>query len=117
LDQQQGFVLSRHWRDTPQGTEVEFWLATEDGPRLVQLPYQPSVAFFPADQQAQVASLLRGEQDVELRSLDLRDFQHRPVMGLYCRQHHQLLRAEKLLRRAGVPVFEADIRPPDDSLP
>jgi DNA polymerase-2 len=113
LDQQQGFVLTRHWRDTPQGTEVEFWLATEDGPRLVQLPHQPSVAFFPADQQERVASLLRGERDVELRALDLRDFQHRPVMGLYCRQHHQLMRAEKLLRRAGVPVFEADIRPPE----
>jgi DNA polymerase-2 len=33
-------------------------------------------------------------------------------MGLYCRQHHQLLRAEKLLKRVGVPVFEGDIRPP-----
>ena len=23
---QQGFILTRHWRDTPAGTEVEFWL-------------------------------------------------------------------------------------------
>jgi DNA polymerase elongation subunit (family B) len=112
LDQHHGFVLTRHWRDTPQGTEVEFWLATDDGPRLVQLPLQPSVAFFPADRHEQVASLLRSERDVELRALDLRDFQHRPVMGLYCWQHHQLLRAGKLLKRAGVPVFEADVRPP-----
>jgi hypothetical protein len=94
LDQQQGFVLTRHWRDTPQGTQVEFWLATDDGPRLAQLPHQTSVAFFPADCHEQVASLLHGERDVELRALDLRDFQHQPVMGLYCRQHHQLLRAE-----------------------
>jgi DNA polymerase-2 len=113
LDQQQGFVLIRHWRDTPQGTHVEFWLATDDGPQLVQLPYQTSVAFFPADRHEQVASLLRGERDVELRALDLKDFQHRPVMGLYCWQHHQLLRAGRLLRRAGIPVFEADIRPPE----
>ncbi|WP_198320835.1 DNA polymerase II, partial [Azohydromonas aeria] len=113
MDQQQGFVLTRHWRDTPQGTEVEFWLATDDGPRLVQLPCQTSVAFFPAEQHEQVASLLRSERDVEIRPLDLRDFQHRSVMGLYCWQHHQLLRVEKLLRRAHVPVFEADIRPPE----
>jgi DNA polymerase-2 len=111
LDHHHGFVLTRHWRDTPQGTEVEFWLATDDSPRLVQLPHQTSVAFFPADQHERVAALLRGERDVELRALDLRDFQHRCVMGLYCQQHHQLLRAEKLLRRAGVPLFEADIRP------
>ncbi|WP_337468725.1 hypothetical protein, partial [Herbaspirillum sp. CF444] len=36
--QQQGFLLTRHWRDTPAGTEVEFWLATDGGPRLVRLP-------------------------------------------------------------------------------
>ncbi|WP_431768705.1 hypothetical protein, partial [Serratia marcescens] len=30
---QQGFLLTRHWRDTPAGTEVEFWLATDAGPR------------------------------------------------------------------------------------
>ncbi|WP_353933552.1 MULTISPECIES: hypothetical protein, partial [Enterobacteriaceae] len=23
---QAGFILTRHWRDTPQGTEVSFWL-------------------------------------------------------------------------------------------
>ncbi len=39
----QGFVLTRHWRDTPAGTEVAFWLATEQGPRQVRLPPQPSV--------------------------------------------------------------------------
>ncbi|EPK2144259.1 hypothetical protein MBQ45_005153, partial [Klebsiella pneumoniae] len=21
-----GFLLTRHWRDTPQGTELSFWL-------------------------------------------------------------------------------------------
>ncbi|MHA0460524.1 class II aldolase/adducin family protein, partial [Escherichia coli] len=29
---QAGFILTRHWRDTPQGTEVSFWLATDNGP-------------------------------------------------------------------------------------
>ncbi|WP_409559143.1 hypothetical protein, partial [Escherichia coli] len=27
--------LTRHWRDTPQGTEVSFWLATDNGPLQV----------------------------------------------------------------------------------
>lgn len=48
----QGFVLTRHWRDTPAGTEVAFWLATEQGPRQVRLPPQPSVAFVLAEQGA-----------------------------------------------------------------
>ena len=48
--EQQGFVLTRHWRDTPAGTQVEFWLATDAGPRYVRLPVQPSVAFIPVEQ-------------------------------------------------------------------
>ena len=113
MELQQGFVLTRHWRDTPAGTEVEFWLATDDGPRHLRLPCQPSVAFMPAAQREQAEALLRGERDVELRPLALRDFHQRPVLGLYCRQHRQLMRIDKLLRKAGVDLYEADIRPPE----
>ncbi|MDR9752604.1 DNA polymerase II [Pseudomonas sp. SZMC_28357] len=113
MDLQQGFVLTRHWRDTPSGTFVEFWLATDAGPRKVRLPHQPSVAFIPAIQRGAAEALLQGEKDVELRPLDLQDFQHRPVLGLYCQQHNQLMRLETALRRAGVEVYEADVRPPE----
>lgn len=113
VDLQQGFVLTRHWRDTPAGTEVEFWLATDAGPRRIRLPHQQSVAFIPAAQREQAEALLRGEKNVELKPLALLDFEHRPVLGLYCQQHGQLMRLETALRRSGVDVFEADIRPPE----
>lgn len=67
VDLQQGFVLTRHWRDTPAGTEVEFWLATDAGPRQIRLPVQTSVAFIPAEQQEQARRLLADDRDVELR--------------------------------------------------
>lgn len=113
VDLPQGFVLTRHWRDTPTGTEVEFWLATDSGPRRIRLPHQPSVAFIPVSQREQAESLLHDEKNVELRPLALQDFEHRPVLGLYCRQHGQLMRLETTLRRAGVEVYEADVRPPE----
>lgn len=113
VDLQQGFVLTRHWRDTPVGTEVEFWLATDAGPRRVRLPHQPSVAFIPAEQREAAERLLHDEKNVELRPLALLDFNHRPVLGLYCQQHGQLMRLETALTRAGVDVFEADVRPPE----
>jgi len=113
VEARQGFVLTRHWRDTPEGTEVGFWLATDDGPRHVLLPPQTSVAFVPAEQRARAEKLLAGERGAELRPLGLRDFQQRPVLGLYCQQHRQLMNLEKRLREAGVEVFEADIRPPE----
>ncbi len=113
MDLRQGFVLTRHWQDTPAGTQVEFWLATDDGPRRLRLPLQTSVAFIPAEQRERAEALLRGEREVELRALALCDFRHRPVLGLYCRQHRQLIQLEKRLRGAGLDVYEADVRPPE----
>ena len=57
--------------------------------------------------------LLREERQVELKPLALTDFHHRPMLGLYCRQHRQLIKLEKLLREGGVTLYEADIRPPE----
>ncbi|TBU96924.1 DNA polymerase II [Phytopseudomonas dryadis] len=113
MDLQRGFVLTRHWRDTAAGTQVEFWLSTDTGPRRVRLPLQTSVAFIAAEQRARAEALLHGEQGVELRPLALCDFRHRPVLGLYCRQHRQLINLEQRLRQAGVDVYEADVRPPE----
>ena len=108
-----GFILTRHWRDTPSGTRVEFWLATDEGPLLVRLPPQPSVAFLPADQRQRAEALLKGENDAEFRPLALKDFQRRPVVGLYCRSHRRLIQLARRLREAGLEVFEDDIRPPE----
>ena len=109
----QGFVLTRHWRDTPSGIEVEFWLATDEGPQQVRLAYQTSTAFIPAQQREQAEALLQDERNVEFRVLALCDFQSRPVVGLYCQQHGQLIDIAQRLRRAGLDVYEADIRPPE----
>ena len=109
----QGFLLTRHWRDTATGTEVEFWLATDDGPRHVRLPLQSSVAFIPAEQREQAEAVLRGERAVELRALSMRDFRQRPVLGLYCQHYRKLLKLEKRLRENGVDVYETDVRPPE----
>ncbi|HDT6545272.1 TPA: DNA polymerase II [Kluyvera ascorbata] len=110
---QAGFLLTRHWRDTPQGTELAFWLATDDGPLQVTLPPQESVAFIPESQRTQVERLLHGENGVRLAPLALKDFHRQPVFGLYCRAHRQLIRLEKVLRENGITVYEADIRPPE----
>ena len=114
MDQlQQGFLLTRHWRDTAAGTEVDFWLATDDGPRQVRLAPHPSVAFIPEEQREQADAVLRGERACELRPLALSDFHHRPVLGLYCTQYRQLQKLAKRLREHGVDVYESDVRPPD----
>ncbi|MCC2957446.1 DNA polymerase II [Massilia sp. IC2-477] len=109
----QGFLLTRHWRDTDAGVEVDFWIATEQGARRVRLPLQTPVAFLPLEQRKTAELVLGTERGCELRELSLCDFHHRPVLGLYCRQYRQLLRVEKRLREFGVDVYEADVRPPE----
>lgn len=113
MDLQQGFVLTRHWRDTPAGTQVSFWLATDQGPKLIRLPVQTSVMFIPEAHRKPLDWLLKGEREIELRPLQLCDFHHRPVLGLYTRQHRQAMDVEKRLRAAGVDVYEGDVRPPE----
>jgi DNA polymerase-2 len=110
---QRGFLLTRHWRDTDAGCEVEFWLATDAGPRRVRLAPTMPVAFVAAELRATVEQLLEREKGWELRELALCDFRHRQVLGLYCRHYRQLLRIEKRLRQHGVALYEADVRPPE----
>ena len=112
-DPRAGFLLTRHWRDTPTGSEVVLWLATEQGPQRLVLPAQESVAFVPEAFRQQTEVLIRDERHTRIQSLELKDFQRRPVFGLYCRSNRQLQNLEKRLRENGIPVYEADIRPPE----
>ncbi|WP_421683016.1 DNA polymerase II [Stutzerimonas urumqiensis] len=113
MDFRQGFVLTRHWRDTPEGVEVALWLATDAGPVHLRLPPQPAVAFVPAIHRERAAAVIRQERGAVLKPLQLADFRHRPVLGLYCPQYRQLMNLEKPLRAAGMDVYEADVRPPE----
>ena len=108
-----GFLLTRQWRDTPDGTEVELWLATDDGPRCLRLPPHESVAFIPVEQQEQAQIVIGREAGAALRPLGLLDFSHRPVLGLYCTQYRTLLKLARRLREHGIDVYEADVRPPE----
>lgn len=110
---QPGFILTRHWRDTPTHTEVEFWLATDDGPHQIRLRPQQSVCFIPAEQLPRAQAVLNDDPAVRLRALELTDFQHRPVRGIYCAQYRSLLGLQKRLRQAGIDVYEADVLPPE----
>lgn len=110
---QQGFILTRHWRDTPAHTEVEFWLATDNGPRQIRLRAQESVCFIAREHEQRAQAVLKKESRIKSRALELTDFQRRPVLGVYCPQYRQMLGLVKRLRNAGVDVYEPDVLPPD----
>jgi len=106
-----GFILTRNWRDTPAGTEIEYWLATDTGPLKVLLTGQTSVAFVEARHKGTVDAQLMALPDVELRALDLKSFQQQPVIGVYARHFRQLGRLARSLQQLGISLLEADVRP------
>ncbi|MGF6758065.1 DNA polymerase II [Paraburkholderia sp. GAS42] len=108
-----GFILTRHWRDTATGSEIEFWIATDAGARKVKLTSQDSVAFAAAEFKAQIAAVVDNLSGASVRDLALKDFEHRDVVGVYCPRYRQLTALEKNLKEKGIPLYEVDIRPPE----
>ncbi|RUP31668.1 MAG: DNA polymerase II, partial [Curvibacter sp.] len=108
-----GFILTRHWRDLPEGTEIEYWLATDEGPKKVLLTQQTSVAFVPARHRAAVQAALGSLQGLALKALALKTFEHEPVLGVYARRFRDLDRLARALQPLQIALYEADVRPHD----
>ena len=108
-----GFILTRHWRDAPTGTEIEYWLATDAGPIKVLLPSQTSVAFVATRHRAEVEAHLAAMPGMEVRELALKTFHQEPVVGIYAKHFRQLGRLARALQAQNIPLLEADVRPHD----
>lgn len=107
----EGFLISRHWRDTARGLELEYWFASVDGPLCVTVGGERSVFFLDASRADEARTLLAPQSGIELRQLELRDFKLQSVMGVYCAGYRQARRGAELLAAAGLEPLEADINP------
>lgn len=109
----EGFLLTRNWRDTPGGVELEFWFSTQQGPLCALVRGEKSVFFLAESEVPQAREFLANIPDVELKALPLRNFSMEPVVGVYLRQYRQARRAADALRELGLAPLEADINPAD----
>jgi DNA polymerase-2 len=108
-----GLILTRHWRDTPDGTEIDLWLATDLGARKVRLTRQRSTAFAQVEDRPAIEAAIAGMSGISLQDLPLKTFQQKPVVGIYATHYRQLIKLEKAFDSLGLALYEADIRPPD----
>ena len=108
-----GYILTRHWRDTKDGTDIELWLATESGARRVLVTGQRNVAFVRAAAREQIEALISNESGVDLAPLSMKTLGQDPVLGIYTRGYRAMLNLEKRLANAGIELLEADVRPDD----
>lgn len=109
----EGFILTRQWRETPQGNELVFWLCSENGALRVVISGQESVCFYPADAEKEVRATLRGLSGWRSGSTELRNFDHQPVSALYFKSQRQLFNAKDRLAARELYVLESDIKPTD----
>jgi DNA polymerase II len=106
-----GFLLTRNWRDTANGVELEFWFSTDNGPLCALVRGERSVFFLPEPDIEQAKKLLVGLAPEEIRPVSLRDFDMQPVVALYFKHHRDARRAARLLREHDLDPLESDINP------
>ena len=109
----QGFLLTRNWRDTPGGIELEYWFATDSGPLCAIIRGEQSVFFLEKTQLEQAHSAFDTAVVVEIKPVKLRSFGLAPVVGIYCNAYRQARRLADTLRDLGLDPLEADINPAD----
>ncbi len=106
-----GFLLTRNWRDTRQGIELEFWFTTGQGPLCAVVRGERSVFFLAEDELERAREILASESAVEIKPVKLRSFSLVPVVGLYFNSYRRARRWADELRDRGLEPLEADINP------
>ncbi|MGQ9426216.1 DNA polymerase II [Gilvimarinus sp. F26214L] len=106
------FLLTRHWRDTPSGIGLELWCASEHGPVAIAIDGQEGV-FFVRESDLEQATSTLAPSIPRVGQARLRNLGNEPVVPLYFAGHRHLREAASALSSAGIPHWEADIRPPE----
>lgn len=106
-----GFILTRNWRDTERGIELELWLSTEAGPQRLLIPAREAVFFVPRPDLERAREVLAESFAYRLEELELQDFRQDAVLGFYFHSQRQLRQARDRLQEAGLDPLEADINP------
>ncbi|MGK0441532.1 MAG: DNA polymerase-2 [Pseudohongiellaceae bacterium] len=111
--QYEGFIVSRHWRDTPKGIELRYWLATNQGPIHLVLEQQEAVFFLAQQEQQQAEALLQRFKSWRCGQPSLKNFSMQPVGAYYFKKQRDMRDAKDLLLGQGLQPLESDIKPSD----
>lgn len=106
-----GFLLTRHWRDTPEGIDLTFWLHSRDGPVKISVTGQQAVCFIAREDR--LPQGFHPDFQIERKPLELTELHDRPVDGLYFSQQRHLQRLRVVATESGLMLYESDIKPTD----
>ncbi|EGM70358.1 DNA polymerase II [Shewanella sp. HN-41] len=106
----QGRVLTRHASQRHGYLVLQYYLATEQGPVLVEVQDAEYLCFC---HQMDVAALQLQTPGQALRfvPLALKSFKGAAVAGIYAKSSSTMRTLQRIAKDADIPLFEADIRP------
>lgn len=107
------FLLTRQSFDTNNGVQLEFWFKTESGPLKVVITKQQILFFIRQQDEAATKELLKRVPSVEIKNLDLKNFEAEPMAGVYFQSQQYFYRARDILKENNISSLESDIRPPE----
>jgi len=110
-DAVQGFLLTRDWRDTPQGIGIELWGATDTGPVCLRITRQDAVCFVPSA--AVIDYNWLAPISWRRKSTALATLQGDAVDALYVAAQRDMPRLRQSLAQNGIRVYESDLKPVD----
>lgn len=100
------FLLTRHWRDRPDGVELIFWAQSPLGSIRIVIQKQQAVCFVRSDEAHHFS-------DAQRKHLALRNMDDETVDALYFRHQRQLQQASIWASQNNIELFESDIKPHD----
>ncbi len=134
------FLLTRQWHDTPQGITLELWCTcatttpehTQPHPIRILITQQEAVFFVQQKDLTRIAQLLAHNRSANNHSANnsstknsstnnsyrtgtkvFKNYQNTPVVPLYFLSYRAARDNEARLIQHNIPVWEADIRPPE----
>jgi len=107
------FLLTRQSVDTSTGVQLVFWFQSEAGPVKVIINGQQPVFFIRQEDMALATELLVHFPHVEVKPLELKNFENEVLSGVYFKTQQQFYRGRDILQQNNIRCLEADVRAPE----
>ena len=104
------FLLTRQSFDTSTGVQLVFWFQSEAGPLKVIVNGQQLIFFIRQQDMALSKELLIRFPDVEIKPLELKNFENEAMAGVYFKSQQQFYRGRDILQQNNIRCLEADVR-------
>ncbi len=104
------FLLTRQSYDSSTGVQLVFWFQSETGPLKVIVNGQQPVFFIRQQEMTLAKELLIRFPEVEIKPLELKNFENETMAGVYFKFQQQFYRGRDILQQSNIRCLEADVR-------